>query len=93
LARCREALDDPAFTACASLAAGAGDSRCRALVRRTCGADGACSGTQACDAARQLQALETQERLTNADPSALSQTGSQCLEAMSNSFFRPCAMR
>lgn len=93
IARCRDALDDPAFAACASLASDAGASRCRALLKRTCGAEGACAGTQACDAARQLQALETQERLTNADPSALSQTGSQCLKAMNNSFFKPCGER
>jgi hypothetical protein len=91
--RCRDALDDPEFPACSSIGSEAGDSRCRALVERTCGADNACADSQACDAARQLQGLETQERLTNADPSALSQTGRQCLEAMNNSFFEPCEQR
>jgi hypothetical protein len=88
--RCREALADPAFPACASLAEG-GDSRCRDLVLRVCGADDACAGSQACDAARQLQALETEERLAVEDPAALSGTGQQCLEAMHNDFFTPCA--
>lgn len=91
--RCRDALEDPEFSACASLASETGDSRCQALVERTCGVDDACANSQACDAARQLQGLETQERLTNADPSALSQTGRQCLEAMSNRFFEPCEQR
>jgi hypothetical protein len=92
-ARCREALDDPAFPACASLTAERGDSRCQALVQQACGADEACADSPACDAARQLQALEIQERLGRADPSALSQTGRQCLEAMTNRFFAPCAPR
>lgn len=91
--RCRTALDDPAFPACASLDAASGDSRCRDLVVRVCGAGNECAGSQACDAAQQLQGLETQERLTNADPAALSRTGQQCLEAMNNSFFAPCGSR
>jgi hypothetical protein len=89
---CVQALVDPSFPACASLAAEAGNSRCRALVERVCGAAGACADSQACDAARQLQALETDERLVNADPSALSITGGQCLEAMTNPFFEPCGV-
>jgi hypothetical protein len=88
--RCVQALVDPSFPACASLDAEAGDSRCRALVERVCGAQGGCADSQGCDAARQLQALETEERLVNADPSALSRTGGQCLEAMTNPFFDPC---
>ncbi|MGD8274640.1 MAG: hypothetical protein PVJ30_01695 [Thiohalocapsa sp.] len=87
--RCREALSAPDFAACRSLAAG-GDSRCRDLVRRVCGADNACADTQACDAARQLMALETEERLALEDPTALSGSGRQCLEAMHNDFFTPC---
>lgn len=90
---CRGALDDPEFPACESLAGLAGDSRCRELVVRVCGAENACADAQACDAARQLQAMETQERLTNADPSALSMTGGQCLEAMRNAYFKPCGQR
>jgi hypothetical protein len=90
---CRDALEDPEFPACATLAGSTGNSRCRDLVERVCGKDSACDDSQACDAARQLQAMETQERLTNADPSALSLTGRQCLEAMSNAFFEPCAQR
>ena len=87
--RCREALSEPEFPACEHLARG-GDSRCQALVTRVCGADNACADTQACDAARQLRALETEERLSLEDPGALSGAGRQCLEAMDNDFFTPC---
>ena len=88
--RCRQALVDPAFAACASLTAGPSHSRCRDLVVRVCGADDACATSPACDAARQLQALETEERLMVEDPSGLTGTGSQCIEAMHNAYFAPC---
>lgn len=91
--RCRDRLDDPGFTACASLAGKAGGGRCGDLVVRVCGADDRCADAQACDAARQLQSMETQERLTDGDPSALSQTGAQCLEGMEHPFFKPCPNR
>ncbi|MCG6940132.1 MAG: hypothetical protein LJE69_02645 [Thiohalocapsa sp.] len=87
--RCRQALADPAFPACASLTSG-GDSRCRELVLKVCGAKDACADSPACDAARQLQSLETDERLTVADPAALTGTGQQCLEALHNDFFVAC---
>ena len=91
--RCREALaDESAFPGCASLAASS-DSRCRALVLKVCGAEDACANTQACDAARQLLALETEERLAVEDPAALSGTGRQCQEAMHNAFFSACPPR
>ena len=88
--QCRQALSDPGFTACASLEAAVGDSRCRDLVDQVCGIDDGCAATQACDAARQLLRMETEQRLTNDDPAALSTTGSQCLEAMGNAFFGRC---
>jgi hypothetical protein len=87
--RCRQALSAPAFPACASLTR-QGTSRCGALVTRVCGAADACAGSAACDAARQLQALETEERLAAADPSGPTDTARQCIEAMSNAFFAPC---
>jgi hypothetical protein len=89
--RCRQALSDPELGACASLEAALGDSRCHALVEQVCGAQGECDGSQPCDAARQLLDMETEERLTNDDPGALSITGRQCIEAMGNPFFKPCA--
>ena len=87
---CRAALTDPAFAICSSLEAQIGDSRCRDLVDKVCGKQGACADAQACSAARQLLSMETEERLTNEDPGALSLTGRQCLEAMGNTFFTAC---
>ena len=87
---CRQALTDPAYNACASLEAAIGDSRCRDLVDQVCGSDNRCAQTQPCDAALQLLRMETEERLANDDPGALSSTGGQCLEAMSNAFFPSC---
>ncbi len=87
---CRGALGDPGFAACGSLEAATGDSRCRDLVTRVCGSEEQCGDTPACDAARQLLAMETDERLVNTDPGALSFTGRQCLDAMRQSFFAPC---
>jgi hypothetical protein len=89
-ARCREALSEPEFAPCNSLEARLGDSRCRALVEQACGADGQCADAQACDAAKQLLDMETDERLVNDDPAAVSDTGRQCVEAMTNPFFAPC---
>lgn len=88
--QCRQALTDPAYNACASLQAAIGDSRCRELVDWVCGGDNRCAEAQACDAARQLLRMETDERLGNDDPSALSSTGGQCVEAMGNAFFQAC---
>ncbi len=88
--RCRVALTDPGFPPCRSLEAAAGDSRCRALVDQACGVDGGCSGSQACDAARQLLNMETEERLVNDNPAVMSATGQQCLEALGNPFFVRC---
>jgi hypothetical protein len=88
--RCRQALSEAAFPACASLTR-QGDGRCRALVTQACGAADACAGSAACDAARQLELLETEERLAVADPSGRTDTGGKCIEAMSNAFFAPCA--
>lgn len=88
--RCRSALHDPAFPACASLTAPRGDSRCEGLVARVCGADDQCAKAPACDAARQLLRLETEERLANEDPAAISTSGHQCLDAASMPFFAAC---
>lgn len=88
--RCQQALSDPSFPACESPTDHADNNRCQALVERVCGAEDGCLSSPACDAAKQLQVLEAEERLVNADPSALSLTGGQCLEAMTNAFFEPC---
>jgi hypothetical protein len=88
--RCQSALSDPDFPPCASLESAFGDSRCRELLDKVCGADNRCGDGQPCDVARQLLRLETEERLVNDDPGALSVTGRQCLEALGNDFFTPC---
>lgn len=87
---CLEALGNPAFPACASAPAGRNASECRALVDRVCGADGRCQSSPACDPARQLLQMETEERLESADPSARTVTGVECERAMQNAFFAPC---
>jgi hypothetical protein len=76
---CRKALDDPAYTACESLEAQIGDSRCRVLVDKVCGAGGECAKAQPCDAAHQLLRMETEERLANDNPGAITDTGRQRL--------------
>jgi hypothetical protein len=87
---CRKALDDPAYTACESLEAQIGDSRCRVLVDKVCGAGGECAKAQPCDAAHQLLRMETEERLANDNPGAITDIGRQCVEAMGNAFFAAC---
>lgn len=87
---CLEALGNPAFPACGSAPAGRDASECRALVDRVCGADGRCQSSPACDPARQLLQMETEERMESADPAARSATGAECERAMQNAFFAPC---
>jgi hypothetical protein len=90
--RCRRALAETAFPACRTLTE-QGDSRCRALVTRVCGASHACAGSEPCAAARQLQGLETEERLALEDPDGATEMGRKCREAMQNPFFKPCDER
>jgi hypothetical protein len=88
--RCRKALVENEYPACSSLESGAGESRCRPLVAKTCGRAAQCADSQACRAARQLLGFETEERLVNDDPGMVSTSGRQCLEAMANPFFKAC---
>jgi hypothetical protein len=85
---CAKALSDPAFPVCTQVARGATAGQCARLVERVCGADGRCAKSPACDPARQLLGLESEERA--ADPSGVTATGDQCREAMVNPFFKPC---
>lgn len=87
---CLEALGNPAFPACGTAPAARDASECRALVDRVCGKDGRCGSSPACDPARQLLELETEERLESADPSARTSMGAECERAMENAFFTPC---
>jgi hypothetical protein len=85
---CARALSDPAFPVCTQVARGATASDCARLVERVCGTDGRCAKGQACDPARQLLGMESEERA--GDPRALTATGDQCREAMRNPYFAPC---
>jgi hypothetical protein len=87
---CAKALSDPAFPVCTQVASGAAASDCARLVERVCGADGRCAKSPACDPARQLLGLESEARADGGDPRALTATGEQCREAMTNPFFKPC---
>lgn len=89
-AACAKALSDPAFPVCTQVARGAAVSDCTRLVERVCGADGRCAKAPACDPARQLLGLESEERSAGGDPGALTAAGDQCREAMTNPFFKPC---
>jgi hypothetical protein len=91
-AQCRKALTDAAFPACGG-DPGAGvqaQSPCRKLVEQVCGADGRCSESPACAPARQLLGQEESERLAAGRPDAITPSGDQCLEAITNPFFVPC---
>jgi hypothetical protein len=85
---CIQALSDPAYPVCAAVAPGARATDCSRLVERVCGADGRCDKSPACDPARQLLGMESEER--TGDPKALTATGDQCRQAMTNPFFKPC---
>jgi len=87
---CLGALSSERFPACAAAPAARNASACRALVERVCGEDGRCNASPACDPARQLLQLETEERLESADPSARTTMGVECEQAMHNAFFTPC---
>ncbi len=87
---CANALSDPAFPVCTQVARGAAVSDCGRLVERVCGSDGRCAKSPACDPARQLLGLESEERAAGGDPRALTATGDQCREAMANPFFEAC---
>ena len=85
---CIQALSDPAYPVCTAVAPGAKATDCTRLVERVCGADGRCAQSPACDPARQLLGMESEER--TGDPRALTDTGDQCRQAMTNPFFKPC---
>lgn len=85
---CVQALSDPAYPVCTAVAPGTKATDCTRLVERVCGADGRCDKSPACDPARQLLGMESEER--TGDPRAITATGDQCRQAMTNPFFQPC---
>ncbi len=90
--QCQAALGDTAFPACQS-APGPDDQAetpCRRLVERVCGEDGRCAERPACPPARQLLGQEDEERRAAGRADAVTPSGGQCLEALTNDFFAPC---
>jgi len=87
---CEDALSNPAFPACSSSVPPGRETPCKRLVDRVCGASGQCNVGKACEPARQLLKMESDERLESADPDARTPTGAECEKAMDNAFFQPC---
>jgi hypothetical protein len=87
---CLDALANAAFPACRASVPDLKETACKKLVDRVCGADNRCSGSPACNPARQLLQMETEERLESADPDAQTPIGSECEKARSNPFFTAC---
>jgi hypothetical protein len=87
---CLDALGNAAFPACKASLPDRRATACNKLIDRVCGKDNRCAQTPACDAARQLLRLETEERLESADPDAQTPMGSECDKARNNPFFEVC---
>jgi hypothetical protein len=68
-----------------------GASPCEQLVERVCGANGSCKTAPACDPARQLLAMEREERSQSGVPGYMTYTSGQCKEAARDrEFFHAC---
>ncbi|MCP3871331.1 MAG: hypothetical protein GY703_25165 [Gammaproteobacteria bacterium] len=91
-AQCRKALsNEKYFTRCPSQQLSDAPSACENLVQRVCGHENDCKNQPGCNAARQLFAMETQERLASRRPEDPTYTSGKCLDAMGDSgFFRKC---
>lgn len=87
---CLDALSNPAFPACKASVPELKETPCKKLTDRVCGEQRRCASNQACDAARQLLQMETEERLEAADPEAKTPMGVECERAESNPYFKPC---
>lgn len=68
------------------------DPGCVDLVKKTCGADDACSKQQACDLARQLRQFQLDEWRESGFNDWTSEAGTQCAEALRDeTMFPRCA--
>jgi len=68
-----------------------GYSPCEKLVRQVCGRENQCADAGACDPANQLLAMEKQERGNSDNPSLMTYTSGQCLNAMKDrEYFSDC---
>jgi len=88
--QCLDALGNPAFPVCTAAVPEMKETACKKLVDRVCGESGKCESSPACDPARQLLKMETEERLESADPDAKTPMGGECDKATDNPFFKPC---
>jgi hypothetical protein len=87
---CEEALlDEKTFPPCAE--ASATPTACQTLAQRVCGEKNQCDVAVPCNLAKQLLAMEREERLSNESPAKVTESGKQCQEAMGNRFFKACA--
>ena len=91
-AQCREALQNEAYFArCERKVLSDVPTACTRLVDRVCGEGDQCSDAPACAPARQLLAMETQERLASRDPDRPTYSSQQCQQALEKAdFFKPC---
>lgn len=87
---CLNAMSNPVFPACRTSVPKAKETPCKKLVDLVCGDDDRCAGGPACDPARQLLQMETEERLESANPEAKTGMGVECEKAKENAFFKPC---
>ena len=68
-----------------------GYSPCERLTRHVCGKQDECAVAVACDPARQLLAMEQEERAQADSPSRMTYTSGQCLEALKDTvYFSVC---
>jgi len=91
-AECRKALsNENYFARCENQQVSDAPTSCEKLVSRVCGDDAKCSGAPGCPPARQLLAMETQERLASRETDRPTYTSRKCEEALKGSdFFNQC---
>jgi len=94
-AECRKALSNESYFArCENQPLSDAPTSCEKLVSRVCGDDAKCSEASGCPPARQLLAMETQERLASRAPDRPTYTSRKCEEALKGSdYFRQCGHR
>jgi len=90
--QCREALQNEGyFIHCQQNKLLETPTACKQLVDSVCGGQDQCDTAPACSPARQLLAMETQERLASRDPERPTYSSKRCLEALKGSdFFKRC---
>lgn len=90
--QCREALtNEEFFVRCEIVMPTEAPTACQKLVANVCGNDNQCDSEPACSPARQLLAMETQERLASRSPDKPTYTTKKCEESLDDSsFFASC---